>query len=92
VQLAEGVYRGCGKMPPRLKLTQDTVLAGFRGCRKSLVFPNSGCGRGFYETAGGVNGFLVFFVRRFLFFAFGEAALLYGGFISDFYPHSGGVA
>jgi hypothetical protein len=48
--------------------------------------------RGFYETAGGVNGFLVFFVRRFLFFAFGEAALLYGGFISDFYPHSGGVA
>jgi hypothetical protein len=49
-------------------------------------------GRGFYETAGGVNGFLVFFVRRFLFFAFGEAALLYGGFISDFYPHSGGVA
>jgi hypothetical protein len=35
---------------------------------------------------------LVFFVRRFLFFAFGEAALLYGGFISDFYPHSGGVA
>jgi hypothetical protein len=36
--------------------------------------------------------FWFFFVRRFLFFAFGEAALLYGGFISDFYPHSGGVA